>query len=94
TANAGFDGKVALSSALNLDLTVNPDFSQVEVDQQITNLSRFSIFYPEKRTFFLENSDLFAQIGIPSIRPFYSRTIGLDKNANPIPIIFGARLSG
>lgn len=94
TGNAGFDAKVALSSSLNLDLTVNPDFSQVEVDQQVTNLSRFSIFFPERRTFFLENSDLFAQYGIPPIRPFYSRTIGLDKDGNKIPILFGARVSG
>ncbi len=93
-ANAGFDAKIALSSSLNLDLTVNPDFSQVEVDQQVTNLSRFSIFFPERRTFFLENSDLFSQYGIPPIRPFYSRTIGLDKNGNKIPILFGARISG
>lgn len=92
--NAGFDAKVALSSSLNMDLTVNPDFSQVEVDQQITNLSRFSIFFPERRTFFLENSDLFSQYGIPPIRPFYSRTIGLDKDGNKIPILFGARVSG
>jgi hypothetical protein len=92
--NAGFDAKVALSSSLNLDLTVNPDFSQVEVDQQVTNLSRYSIFFPERRTFFLENSDLFSQIGIPPIRPFYSRTIGLDKDGNKIPILFGARVSG
>ncbi|GAC1438018.1 MAG: hypothetical protein NVSMB63_00880 [Sediminibacterium sp.] len=92
--NAGFDGKVALSSSLNLDLTVNPDFSQVEVDQQVTNLSRFSIFFPERRNFFLENSDLFSQYGIPPIRPFYSRTIGLDKDGNKIPILLGARLSG
>lgn len=92
--NAGFDGKVALNSSLNLDLTVNPDFSQIEVDQQVTNLSRFNIFFPERRTFFLENSDLFSQYGIPPIRPFYSRTIGLDKDGNKIPILFGARLSG
>ena len=50
-ANAGFDGKVALSSSLNLDLTVNPDFSQVEVDQQVTNLTRYSIFFPRKPYF-------------------------------------------
>lgn len=93
-ANTGFDAKIGLSSSLNLDLTVNPDFSQVEVDQQVTNLSRFSIFFPERRTFFLENSDLFSQYGIPPIRPFYSRTIGLDKDGNKIPILFGARVSG
>jgi hypothetical protein len=92
--NVGFDAKVALNSSLNLDLTVNPDFSQVEVDNQVTNLTRFSIFLPERRAFFLENSDLFAGFGIPPIRPFYSRTIGLDKDGNKIPILFGARLSG
>ncbi len=94
SGTAGFDAKVAVNSSLNLDLTVNPDFSQVEVDQQVTNLTRFSIFLPERRTFFLENSDLFSDFGIPPIRPFYSRTIGLDKDGNKIPILFGARLSG
>jgi hypothetical protein len=92
--STGFDAKVALNASLNLDLTVNPDFSQVEVDQQVTNLTRFNIFLPEKRNFFLENSDLFSNFGIPPIRPFYSRTIGLDKDGNRIPILFGARLSG
>jgi len=93
--NAGFDSKMAITSALNLDLTINPDFSQVEVDKQVTNLTRYSIFLPEKRSFFLENSDLFGGYGIPGlISPFYSRTIGLDKNGNRIPIIGGARLSG
>ncbi|MES1221714.1 MAG: DUF5916 domain-containing protein, partial [Bacteroidota bacterium] len=94
TANAGFDAKIGLSSALNLDLTVNPDFSQIEVDQQVTNLSRYSIFLPERRTFFLENADIFSQYGIEPIRPFYSRRIGLDNDGNKIPILFGARLSG
>ena len=94
TASAGFDAKLALNASLNLDLTVNPDFSQVEVDQQVTNLTRFDIFLPEKRNFFLENSDLFSNLGIPGIKPFYSRTIGLDKDGNRIPILFGARLSG
>ena len=94
TGNGGFDAKIALNSSLNLDLTINPDFSQVEVDNQVTNLTRFSIFLPERRAFFLENADLFAGFGIPPIRPFYSRTIGLDKNGNKIPILFGARLSG
>lgn len=92
--NGGFDAKVALSSSLNLDLTVNPDFSQVEVDKQVTNLTRFDLFFPERRTFFLENDDLFSSYGIPPIRPFYSRTIGLDKNGNKIPIAAGARISG
>lgn len=94
TGNAGFDAKIGLSSALNLDLTVNPDFSQIEVDQQVTNLSRYSIFFPERRTFFLENADIFSEYGIDPIRPFYSRRIGLDNDGNKIPILFGARLSG
>jgi hypothetical protein len=93
--SAGLDSKIALSSSLNLDLTLNPDFSQVEVDQQVTNLTRFDIFLPEKRSFFLENSDIFGEYGIPGLMtPFYSRRIGLDKDNNPIPIIGGARLSG
>lgn len=92
--NGGFDAKVAITPSLNLDLTINPDFSQVEVDRQVTNLTRFDIFFPERRTFFLENSDLFASFGIPPIRPFYSRTIGLNRSGNPIPILAGARISG
>ncbi|MCA6407685.1 MAG: carbohydrate binding family 9 domain-containing protein, partial [Cytophagales bacterium] len=59
----GGDAKVAIGPALNLDLTVNPDFSQVEVDQQVTNLDRFEIFFPERRQFFLENADLFSDFG-------------------------------
>jgi hypothetical protein len=92
--NAGFDGKVAVSPSLNLDITVNPDFSQVEVDRQVTNLTRFDIFFPERRTFFLENDDIFSGYGIPPIRPFYSRRIGLDNEGQTIPIIGGLRLSG
>jgi hypothetical protein len=92
--NGGLDAKVAVTSSLNLDLTVNPDFSQVEVDQQQTNLTRFSLFFPERRTFFLENSDLFSGFGIPPLRPFFSRRIGLDGDGNAIPILGGARLSG
>jgi hypothetical protein len=95
TGNLGMDSKITLTSSLNLDLTVNPDFSQVEVDQQVTNLTRYDIFLPEKRSFFLENSDIFGEFGIPGlITPFYSRRIGLDKNGNRIPILGGARLSG
>ncbi len=85
----GVDAKIAISSSLNLDLTVNPDFSQVEVDRQITNLDRFELFFPERRQFFLENGDLFANFGYETIRPFFSRRIGLNA-----PIQFGARLSG
>jgi hypothetical protein len=86
----GMDGKVAIGPALNLDLTVNPDFSQVDVDQQVTNLDRFELFFPERRQFFLENGDQFANFGYSTIRPFFSRRIGLGG----VPIRFGARLSG
>lgn len=92
-ANAGLDAKVAISSSLNLDLTFNPDFAQVEVDRQVTNLTRFNLFFPERRNFFIENSDLFEQFGFRQIRPFFSRNIGL-YNGNVVPIIGGARLSG
>lgn len=85
----GLDAKLALSTALNLDLTVNPDFSQVEVDRQVTNLDRFELFFPERRQFFLENGDHFSNFGYANIRPFFSRRIGLNA-----PIIAGARLSG
>jgi hypothetical protein len=74
---------------LNLDLTVNPDYSQVEVDRQVTNLDRFELFFPEKRQFYLENSDLFARLGSDNLRPFFSRRIGLNS-----PVLAGARLSG
>lgn len=91
--NIGMDAKIAVNSSLNLDITVNPDFAQVEVDRQVTNLSRFSLFFPERRNFFIENSDLFERFGFRQIRPFFSRRIGL-YNGNTIPIIGGARLSG
>jgi hypothetical protein len=91
--NAGLDAKVAITSSLNLDLTFNPDFSQVEVDRQVTNLSRFSLFFPERRQFFIENSDLFATNGFSQIRPFFSRRIGLAQG-RAVPILAGARLSG
>jgi hypothetical protein len=85
----GFDAKVGISSSMNLDLTYNPDFAQVEVDQQVTNIDRFELFFPEKRQFFLENSDLFSGYGYNSVTPFFSRRIGLDA-----PVLAGARLSG
>lgn len=91
--DAGLDAKVAITSSLNLDLTINPDFSNVDVDQQVTNLSRFSLFFPERRNFFLENSDLFSEFGRWNVRPFFSRRMGLN-DGDPIPIKYGARLSG
>lgn len=93
TKNLGTDARIGITNSLQLDLTLNPDFSQVEVDRQVTNLSRFSLFFPERRNFFIENSDLFSDFGFRQIRPFFSRTIGLDKG-EIIPIVAGARLSG
>jgi hypothetical protein len=89
SATAGIDAKVILSTSMNLDLTVNPDYSQVEVDRQVTNLDRFELFFPEKRQFYLENSDLFANLGKDNLRPFFSRRVGLSS-----PVQAGARLSG
>ncbi len=91
--NFGGDVKIGVTPSLNLDLTFNPDFSQVDVDQQVTNLTRFSLFFPERRQFFIENSDLFSRFGFTKIRPFFSRRIGLF-NGEQVAIIAGARLSG
>jgi Domain of unknown function (DUF5916) len=95
----GGDAKISVGPALNLDLTINPDFSQVEVDEQVTNLDRFEIFFPERRQFFLENADLFANFGVEGTRPFFSRRIGVARDSatgqNIQNTIYGgARLSG
>jgi hypothetical protein len=95
----GGDAKISVGPALNLDLTINPDFSQVEVDEQVTNLDRFEIFFPERRQFFLENADLFADFGTLNVRPFFSRRIGVDRDETTgqnvqNQILFGGRLSG
>ena len=95
----GGDAKIAIGNSLNLDVTVNPDFSQVEVDDQVTNLTRFEVSLPEKRQFFIDNNDLFASFGNPrDANPFFSRRIGIasDTAGNTIenPILAGARLSG
>ena len=87
--NTGFDTKMILSTSMNLDLTFNPDYSQVEEDRQQTNLDRFELFYPERRQFFLENSDLFSNLGNSQAQPFFSRRIGLN-----VPVNFGGRLTG
>jgi len=93
--NAGFDAKIAITSSLNLDATFNPDFSQVDVDRQIINLDRFNVLLPERRTFFLENSDLFSNMGIAdAATPFVSRQIGLTQDGRVVPIIAGLRLTG
>lgn len=96
----GGDAKVAVGNGMNLDITLNPDFSNVEVDDVFTNLTRFELRLPEKRQFFIDNSDLFESFGntFNEARPFFSRRIGLarDTLGNLIQndIIGGVRLSG
>ena len=91
--NVGFDIKYGLSSNLTMDLTVNTDFAQVEVDDQQINLTRFSLFFPEKRQFFLERSSTFRyNTGGPNTL-FYSRRIGL-YDGEIVPIYGGIRLVG
>lgn len=95
----GGDAKIPIGNALNLDLTFNPDFSQVEADDQVVNLSRFAISLPEKRQFFTQNDDLFKDFGANrDVIPFFSRRIGVAKDleGNTIEnkIIAGGRLSG
>jgi hypothetical protein len=97
--NVGGDAKVSIGNGMNLDITVNPDFSNVEVDNVITNLTRFEVSLPEKRQFFIDNSDLFGSFGTESdYNPFFSRRIGLATNAEGQTlengIIGGVRLSG
>jgi hypothetical protein len=107
--DAGFDVKYGITSGLTWDFTVNTDFSQVEADEQQINLTRFSLFFPEKRDFFLENSGIF-QFGVGGGRGggggggrqnpsqdmilFFSRQIGLSPDGTAIPILGGTRLTG
>lgn len=90
----GGDAKLAVSSTLTADLTVNTDFAQVEVDQQVINLSRFPTFFPEKREFFLESSGIFDFGTEQHAQLFYSRRIGLTDSGTTVPILGGARLYG
>ena len=93
SANAGGDLKWAVTSNSVLDLTVNPDFGQTDVDRQVVNLTRFSVFFPERRQFFLENRGVFFTGNGSRFEPFFSRRIGLDEAGEPIPIRAGARLT-
>jgi hypothetical protein len=93
-SEAGVDVKYSITPALTLDLTVNTDFAQVEADEVQVNLDRFSLFFPEKRPFFLENAGQFA-VGTPEeLELFFSRRIGITPAGAPQPIDGGARLSG
>lgn len=96
----GGELKWAINPHSVLDLTINTDFAQADVDRQVNNLSRFNVFFPERRQFFLENASLFNVSGSPRgdgtgglmrIQPFFSRRIGLDDKGYPIPIDAGAR---
>jgi len=89
----GGDLKVGITGSLAADLTWNTDFAHVEVDEQIINLTRFNVRFPEKRPFFMENAGLFS-VGRPSVEMFFSRRIGIARNGTPVPIAGGGRLSG
>ena len=89
TVKPSIDAQYNVTSSLKLDATINPDFSQIDVDQQVTNLTRFAINFPERRNFFLENADLFSNLGVRGVNPFYSRRIGGES-----AIQFGLKLSG
>lgn len=91
--NAGLDAKISLTSSLTLDATINPDFSQIEVDRQVVNVDRFELSFPERRLFFLENNDMFSLLGNSRVRPLFSRRIG-GVGSNPVSILGGLKLSG
>ena len=92
TGDVGIDLKWAATPNTVLDLTYNMDFAQAEVDRQVVNLDRFPVFFPERRTFFLESAGLF-DTGLDVISPFYSRRIGLDSEGRPVPVTAGARMT-
>jgi hypothetical protein len=91
--NAGLDVKYGLTNNLTMDLTINTDFAQVEADDEQINLTRFSLFFPEKRTFFQERSSVFAFDFESGSSLFYSRQIGLN-DGQQVPILGGARITG
>ena len=95
-ADVGVDLFYNLTSGLRANFTLNTDFAQTEVDQRLVNLTRFPLFFPEKRDFFLEGSNFFGFSREPgnAIVPFFSRRIGLDEDGNPTKIIYGIKLTG
>ncbi len=94
----GLDLKYGITAGLNLDLTVNTDFAQAEVDDEQVNLTRFALFFPEKRDFFLENSGQFNMGSVNATNRladlFFSRRIGLSATGEDVPILGGARMTG
>src|SRR5882762_3866798 len=90
----GGEIKYGLTPSLTLDLTYNTDFAQVEVDEQRTNLTRFPLFFPEKRPFFLENAGIFSAGTPQAVDLFFTRRIGIDSLGQPVPIVGGGRVTG
>lgn len=93
TVDGGFDLSYSLTPGLRAAATVNTDFAEVEVDQRRVNLTRFPLFFPEKRDFFLESSDVYSFAPSNGQRPFFSRRIGLVEGQE-VPIDAGVRLGG
>ena len=93
TFDIGGEAKWAITPSTVLDLTVNTDFAQADADLQVINLNRFSVFFPERRQFFLESANIFNASVTEWIQPFFSRRIGLDDFGNPIPLDGGLRLT-
>jgi hypothetical protein len=91
---AGLDVKYGLSNNMIMDVTMNTDFAQVESDDQQINLTRFSLYFPEKRMFFLERSSVFDYSLGGNSNLFYSRRIGLSDDGDPVRIYGGARITG
>ncbi|MEM6634149.1 MAG: DUF5916 domain-containing protein, partial [Bacteroidota bacterium] len=89
----GGELKWAITPNAVLDATVNTDFAQADVDQQVQNLTRFSVLFPERRQFFLENANIFRTSSASFIQPFFSRRIGLNDNGSPIPLDGGLRFT-
>src|SRR2546426_5306801 len=93
--NIGIEvAKLGITPSLTAEFTVNPDFGQAEVDDQIVNLSRFSVFFPEKRDFFLENSGIFLFGRQGENQAFFTRRIGLTDRGQPVPIDYGVKVTG
>src|SRR5215510_32368 len=86
--------KVGITPSLTAEFTANPDFGQAEVDTQVVNLTRFSVFFPEKRDFFLENAGIFLFGRAGANQLFFTRRIGLTDDGAPVPIDYGAKITG
>ncbi len=95
SAAAGIEvARIGITPSLTAEFTANPDFGQAEVDQQVVNLTRFSVFFPERRDFFLENAGIFL-FGRPGVNQmFFTRRIGLTENGAPVPIDYGTKVTG